>query len=167
VIYNHGLFPFAIGFLFINVFAYSSSAYSDFHTSKIRIPIAIMQLFLTVTSAFVFFFEWAYGSTTSLRRRRAVANTILRFERCSKDYIPAYLSYLFIMFTLFWVENMSGLPYPFYAAAGITFIFFVWFVCRRPYEDTIHNGGQILNLFLILFFTIWAILREYLSDFAV
>ena len=67
-IYNHALFPFCIGFLFVNIFAYSSSSsYYNFQDSVVRIPIATLQLFLSVVTAFVFFNEWDYLFRTKLK----------------------------------------------------------------------------------------------------
>lgn len=146
------VFPITIG-LFFAIFNFNSSelepkSYLNF----------VLNFSLRIILVMVFFQEWIFLLIKNLHFG------FFGLKRCSDQYIPCYLTYYLSLMAVLIAANLQFLDYYLEISFAIVLAFFIWFIKTRPYDDRIHNAGQIVNLLLGFTFLSWNIFRSYNRD---
>lgn len=153
------MFPTLIGFflsLIISLHIHSTHSIVKSYTSYVPVAVGIAIVFLA--TIFVFFDEWKY---------------IIICEESSKavnynvNYVAYYLTYLFILSFVVSLSLNQLIPFTLYIFAAIVVLYFVFIIANRPYQESVHNIGLVINQVGVLFNLAWLISQNfiYLSRF--
>jgi hypothetical protein len=108
-----------------------------------------------ISLALVFFYEWKEVLLDELGERQR----IFKLKRCSRRYVPLFLTYLFAVTVSFCLGFIRIIAAEFFLTAIVT-LALVAFVVYRPYDDFIHNLGIIYNNSVIVAFMWWNLARN-------
>lgn len=149
-LYNAVIFPFSIGFMFEGVALSRSSEKQLYNYLDLFLNLSLKMLL-----SFVFCFEW---KSCFYERTRS---SFYVLKDASQKYITVYLAFYLSIIIILCCANQGILRQYQEMSFVLTLLYAIWFFLQLPYNDNIHNIGQIVNILLLLLFIGWSILRFY------
>ena len=95
----------------------------------------------------VFFYEWKEAVLHETGERQS----FFKLERCSRGYVPIFLTYLFIISVILCLGFIRALVVELFLTV-ITVFILVTLIIHRPYNDCIHNVAIIYNISILSVF---------------
>lgn len=156
--YSNFIFPFLMGTFC--VYWPLSVAYEH---GKASLGSASLKMggFEAISLALVFFYEWKEALLNEAGERQP----FFKLKRCSRQYVPLFLSYLFAVAALFCLGFIQIIAAEF-SLTVIATLALIAFVVYRPYDDIIHNVGIVYNSVVVVAFMGWNLARNFFPSLA-